>query len=95
MRQLLEEKWLRLIRLYTFNTPVSKGKYRISQLALRLCRTRHRSLPVTIKDGRRFNIDLTSGIQDSVFFLGEYERVISEISKRLISEKVDNKYKDP
>ena len=84
MRQTIEEKLLRLVQLYTFNTPVSKGKYRIYQSALSLCSTRPRSLQVKLRDGRRFYANLTTGMQETVFFIGEFERVLSEIALRLI-----------
>lgn len=86
MRQIIEEKLLRLVRLYTFNTPVNKGKYRIFQTALRLCSARPDSLPVRLRDGRRFFVNLTTGMQESVFFVGEFERVLTEIAIKLIGK---------
>jgi FkbM family methyltransferase len=84
MRQIIEEKLLRLVQLYTFNTPIRKGKYRLYQLALALCKTRPESLLVTLKDGRRFHANLTTGIQEAVYFIGEFEKVLTEIASRLI-----------
>lgn len=86
MRQIIEETLLRLVRVYTFNTPIKKGKYRLYQAALGLCKTAHRSLPIRMKDGRRFVINLTTGMQESVFFVGEFERVLTAIAVQLISE---------
>ncbi len=85
MRQKIEETFLRLVRLYTFNTPIKKGKYRLYQAALRICTEPHRSLSVRIHDGRRFLVDLTSKMQEGVFFIGEFETVLTEIMSRLIS----------
>src|SRR5690349_5631972 len=82
----LASAWLRFIRFYTFNTPVAKGKYRLYQTALGFLTQLPRELPTKVKDGRRFIVDLTTGMQDTVFFLGEYERFITEISRLLISE---------
>jgi FkbM family methyltransferase len=84
MRQIIEEKLLRLVQLYTFNTPIRKGKYRIYQSALALCKARPDSLQVKLKDGRQFYANLTTGMQETVFFIGEFERVLSEIALRLI-----------
>jgi FkbM family methyltransferase len=85
MRQKIEEAFLRLVRLYTYNTPIKKGKYRLYQAALGLCSKEHRSLSAAVRDGRRFVVDLTSGIQEGVFFIGEFETVLTEIMSRLIS----------
>jgi FkbM family methyltransferase len=84
MRRTLEEAWLYLIRLYTYNTPISKGKYRLFQEAMSLCALEHRSLNVTTRDGRPFMVDLTTGMQEHVFFFGEYEKVESGIASKLI-----------
>jgi FkbM family methyltransferase len=84
MRQNIEEIFLRLIRLYTFNTPVKRGKYRLYQTALALCKERHEALPVRMPDGRRFLANLSDGMQETVYFLGEYERELSNITGRLI-----------
>jgi FkbM family methyltransferase len=86
MRQTIEEKLLRLVRLYTFNTPIKKGKYRLYQTALRFCKYPHSSLSVRIGDGRRFVANLTTGMQEGVFFLGEYEAVLTKIAGALVSE---------
>ena len=85
MRRTLEENWLRLIRLYTFNTPISKGKYRLFQIALRLCKFQHTSLPANSRDGRLFSANLTTGMQEHLFFFGEYEKVLSRITSVLIN----------
>ncbi len=84
MRQRIEEFLLRMVRLYTSNTPIKKGKYRMFQTALAACAKPHTSLPLKLKDGRRFLVNLTIGMQDSVYFVGEYERVLTEISAKLI-----------
>jgi FkbM family methyltransferase len=83
-RQKAEEGWLRLIRAYTYNTPINKGKYRIYQAAMNLCRYSHTALPATTKDGRKLIADLSSGNEDTVFFHGEYEHVLTRIAAELI-----------
>ncbi len=85
MRRSLEELWLRLIRLYTFNTPIDKGKYRLFVNALKFCKFDHDALNATAKDGRRFIANLSTGMHDQLFFLGQYEKAISNIASRLIN----------
>ena len=85
MRRKLEENWLRLVRFYTFNTPISKGKYRLFQAALRFCKLEHKSLVGRSKDRRHFSVNLTTGMQEHVYFFGEYEKVLSRIASKLIN----------
>src|SRR5258706_15425345 len=87
-RQKAEEIGLRLIRAYTCNTPVDKGKYRLFQIALKLCKYPHNSLSVAVKDGRKFRVDLTTGMQETVFFHGVYEKVITDISREFLIDEV-------
>lgn len=82
----LTSTFLKAVRLYTYNTPISKGKYRLYQLALRLVAEKPTAIPARARDGRRFVADLTTGMEESVFFLGVYERFISDIAERLIRE---------
>ncbi|HMT09460.1 MAG TPA: FkbM family methyltransferase [Pyrinomonadaceae bacterium] len=84
MMQKLEEYWLRGVRFYTFNTPVKKGSYRLFTYALALCRHPHRSLRVDLKDGRKLWVNLTTGMQETVFFHGEFEVPITEITRQLV-----------
>jgi FkbM family methyltransferase len=84
MRQKLEELFLSSVRLYTFNTPVKKGTFRLFQVALGLCGAKHRAIPVRLRDGRRFVLDLTTGMQETVYFHGEYERFLTEVASTLI-----------
>src|SRR5258708_18740052 len=85
-RQKAEEIGLRLVRAYTYNTPIDKGKYRLFQIALKLCKYPHNALNVVVKDGRKFTVDLTTGMQETLFFHGIYEKVITAISSELITE---------
>jgi FkbM family methyltransferase len=84
-RQKVEEAWLRLIRVYTYNTPVKKGTYRMFLMATKLCKFPHVSLPVPTIDGRTISVDLTTGMEDTVFFHGRYEPVLTQIASSLIS----------
>lgn len=84
LRRKLEELWLKAVRLYTYNTPVSKGKYRLYESALALCADPPDSIRTRVKDGRRFWVNLTTGMQETVFFLGEFEKEITRIASSLI-----------
>lgn len=83
-RRKLEELWLKAIRLYTYNTPISKGKYRLYETALALCADPPDSVRTEVKDGRQFWVNLTTGMQETVFFLGEFERAITKIAASLV-----------
>jgi FkbM family methyltransferase len=84
IRGKLAENWLKLVRLYTFNAPVRKGKYRLFQLAMRLCDELPTELPALATDGRKLNANLASGMCDQVFFLGEYERYVTKVMKTVV-----------
>lgn len=86
LRSKLEEAWLRAVRLYTYNTPISKGKYRLYETALKLCAEKPDSIRVEVKDGREFWVNLTTGMQETVFFLGEFEKEITRIVASLIKD---------
>lgn len=86
LRQKAETALLRFVRLYTYHTPISKGKYRLYEAALALCGGRPDSIQVPVKDGRRFWVNLTTGMQETVFFLGEFERAVTKIAGSLVGE---------
>ena len=73
-----------MVRLYTYNTPVSKGKYQLYETALKLCKHRHDSIKAGVKDGRRFWVNLTTGMHSQVFFLGEFETAVTTIAASLV-----------
>ena len=72
--------------MYTINTPISRGKYRAFLTARSICKTVPRDLIGTAKDGRQFSIDLSSGMQDTVYFLGEYEPAITALIEPVIKK---------
>lgn len=86
MRRTIEEKLLRLVRLYTFHTPIRKGKYAIYQAARAVCRERFNPFAISLPDGRRLYADPTTDTQASVFFVGEFERVLTQIAVTLIAK---------
>lgn len=75
---------LKAVRLYTYNTPISRGKHRAYDLALRLCGSLPDSISGETRDGRKFSVHLNTGMQASVFFLGEYEKALTEIVDALL-----------
>ncbi len=84
MRETLERLFLKTVRLYTFNTPLPKGKYRLSETALRQCRAAPQKIITQSADGRNFEVDLTGGMHDGVFFFGEYEPAVSEVVSAIV-----------
>lgn len=86
LRRKLEELLLRAVRLYTYNTPISKGKYRLYESALALCSDPPDSVRTEVKDGRQFWVNLTTGMQETVFFLGEFEKEITKIAASLVKK---------
>jgi hypothetical protein len=84
-RKKAEELLLKLVRVYTYHTLISKGKYRLYETALSLCGSRPDSIQVPVKDGRRFWVNLNTGMQETVFFLGEFERAVTKIAGSLVN----------
>ena len=84
LRAKIEELWLKTIRLYTFHTPVAKGKYRLFLFAQKFCRPLPTAIPVATTDARRVSANLTTGMHATVFFLGEYEKALTRIVTDLI-----------
>lgn len=80
----LTSGFLKLVRLYTYNTPIRKGSSRLMQLALRLVGEPPEGLTAQARDGRIFAVDLTTGMQETVFFFGEYEPFITELVELLV-----------
>lgn len=78
--------FLKLVRLYTYNFPIRKGKSRLLLLALSLFREFPKGLVSRVRDGRKFSIDLATGMQETVFFFGEYEPYITHLVEKLVSE---------
>jgi len=85
-RKSLEVAFLKTVRLYTFNTPIAKGKYRTFLIARKLCTHTPRELSGVARDGRMFVVDLASNMQDSLYFLGEYEKAITRFVEDVIRE---------
>ena len=74
----------RLIRGYTFYSPLQKGKFRLSELALRLSKQLEGEIVVKTSDNRDFLIDTSNSSYRFVYFLGEYEGAISKLLGQII-----------
>jgi FkbM family methyltransferase len=85
-RHKLKTIYLKTIRLYTFYTPIAKGKHRVYLEALKLVKDLPQNIEVATRDGRRFCVNMATGMQTTVFFHGEYEKVLTEIVKTLLRE---------
>lgn len=79
VRQRLSDLFLRGVRLYTYHSPIRKGKYRTFLTALGISKYSPIRRVVPTKDGRRFWADLHTGMHETLYFLGEYERAITEL----------------
>lgn len=80
------ELLLRIFRLYTFNTLIAKGKHRAYLFIMKFCKDLPANLKVSTKDGRKLSVNLTTGMQTTVFFLGEYEKALTKIVVSLLEE---------
>ncbi len=84
LRAAVERLFLKSVRFYTFNTPISKGKYRLYQTALSWCREPPTRIETQTRDGRRYSADLTELMHQSVYFLGEYEPVVTNVISSVV-----------
>ena len=76
--------FLKFIRLYTFYSPIRKGKYRLFEFALRNCGKLPSKLITKTTDGRKINVHLADKMYDTVYFLGEYEMAVSKIITEIV-----------
>ena len=85
-RQRTERAFLSLLRLYTFYTPIAKGKFRVSDVALGLCKYPPDKVEVPTKDGRRLYANLGTGLEGLLFFQGTYETALTEKVSMLVEK---------
>ncbi|MEP6850538.1 MAG: FkbM family methyltransferase [Acidobacteriota bacterium] len=78
--------WLRLVRLYTFNFPIDKGKGRIFKFAKRFCRELPGIASVLTRDGRHIRVGFRDWCDDLIYFLGDYEAFCTEIIRQYIAK---------
>ncbi len=83
-RETIEQLFLKSVRFYTFNTPILKGRYRLYEAALKICRYPPTNVETKAQDGRRYLVDLTSGMHETVYFLGEYEPAVTQTISSIV-----------
>ncbi len=86
LRQTIEQLFLKSVRFYTYNTPLAKGKYRLFQAALDLCRFPPEETEATTHDGRRYAVNLTDSMHYGVYFLGEYESAVTDAISAVVKK---------
>jgi FkbM family methyltransferase len=70
---------LKLVRLYTFYSPLSRGKHRLLAAAKGLSRHNPQQVIATTKDGRRMQTEFGDWAGEGLFFLGTYETFCTQI----------------
>lgn len=75
---------LKLIRLYTFNSPVRRGKLRLSRFGMKFSKSMPGDVLVSTVDGRRMYADLSTGMCESLYFLGYYEHAVSSVIRSVV-----------
>jgi FkbM family methyltransferase len=63
-------------------------------VAMRLCQHVPDGVTVNTRDGRLLSVDLSTGMQSSVFFLGEYERAITRVLELIIERNGFQRFVD-
>jgi len=78
--------WLRIIRAYTFNFPINRGKGRVFRFAKRFCRHFPKATVVPTRDGRQIRVGFRDWGDDHIFFLGTYEAFCTSVIRQFIRE---------
>jgi FkbM family methyltransferase len=81
-----DSKWLKLVRFYTFNFPIDKGKGRVFNFAKKFCRAFPHDVEALTKDGRKLNVSFRDWAEDAIYFLGIYEKFCTEIVARHVKK---------
>ncbi len=74
----------KIVRSYTFHSPLARGKHRLSDIAIRYSPAIGPDQPVKTADGRKLLIDPRNASYKYIYFLGYYEPVITRILSDLI-----------
>ena len=83
-RDRAEQYWLRLLRSYTYNTPLRRGKYRLSLLGQRACRNFPKRVVTPARDGRTLEVSFSPMDWDTIFFFGEYESQLTSVVSAIV-----------
>ncbi len=87
LRANIDKAFLRGLRFITFNSPIDRGRYRLFIEGKKIVRSLPDGLNAASRDGRQFSVDLSTGMQDTLYFIGEYERAITNVVERMIKER--------
>lgn len=74
----------KITRLYTFYTPIKKGKYRLALASLSLMKDLPKQVVAKTNDGRHLQVNFDNHFAHFVYFMGEYEPAITKIIGTLI-----------
>ncbi len=74
----------KLTRLYTFYTPIRKGKYRLALASLGLEKDLPKQVVAKTSDGRTLKVNFNNHFAHFVYFLGEYEPAITNVIKNFV-----------
>jgi FkbM family methyltransferase len=74
----------KITRLYTFYSPISKGKYRLALGSLGLEKELPAQVVATTADGRVLRINFDNHFSHFIYFLGEYEPAVTNVIGSLI-----------
>jgi FkbM family methyltransferase len=74
----------KITRLYTFYSPVRKGKYRLALASLKLAKNLPAKIKTTTTDRRKIIVNPATFTYQFVYFLGEYEPAITNIISKIV-----------
>jgi FkbM family methyltransferase len=83
-RARVRRRGVQLLRRYTFHSPVRRGKLRLAQFGMRFADDVPGEHLVPTTDGRRLHADLSTGMSDLIYFLGEYERAVTRVVRSVV-----------
>jgi FkbM family methyltransferase len=86
MKAGLANNLYKLIRLYTFYSPIKKGKYRLYQIVMNSLGHLPENSVIAARDGRKFAARMETRMYDMVYFFGEYEDYVTEVIETLTLE---------
>ena len=83
----MQTKWgliQEITKLYTFHSPVRKGKYRLATWATSIAGEIPKEILTETIDGRRLIVNPAPHNYQLVYFLGEYERAVTEVITEMV-----------
>lgn len=74
----------KMARLYTFHTPLKRGRHRVASFARNLVKDFPEELLTTTRDGREIIANPATHTYQDVYFLGEYEPIVTEVIAEIV-----------